>query len=44
MISELIVGKSYSNEAIFQALEVSNAGGTGVAIRSQAVVRAAIMT
>ena len=44
MLSELIVGKSYSNEGIFKALQVSNAGGIRIAVHGKAVVRAAIMT
>jgi hypothetical protein len=44
MLSELIVGRNYSNEGIFKSLKVSNAGGIRIAIHGEAVVRAAIMT
>jgi hypothetical protein len=44
MLSELIVGNLYSNEGIFTALKVSNAGGIRIATHDRKVVRAAIMT
>jgi HJR/Mrr/RecB family endonuclease len=44
MLSEFIVGNLYSNEEIFSALRVSNAGGIRVATLDKKVVRATIMT
>ena len=44
MLSEFIVGNLYSNDGIFSALKVSNAGGIRVATQNGRVIRAAIMT
>jgi HJR/Mrr/RecB family endonuclease len=44
MLSEFIVGNLYSNEGIFTALKVSNAGGIRVATCDRKVIRAVIMT
>src|SRR5579863_972769 len=43
-ISELTVGQLYSNDDIFRALRVSNAGGIRLSIRDKIVRRAVIMT
>jgi hypothetical protein len=44
MIKELVVGQLYSNDDIFTALKVGNAGGIRLSIHDKAVARAAIMT
>jgi HJR/Mrr/RecB family endonuclease len=44
MIDKFEVGGLYSNEEIFKALKVANAGGIRLAIQEKAVMRAAIMT
>ena len=44
MIAELIVGEFYSNDDIFTALKVGNAGGIRLSIRDKSVIRAVIMT
>lgn len=44
MIEEFVVGQLYSNENIFKALKVSNAGGIRLSIQDKAVMRAVIMT
>ncbi len=44
MIETLVVGQLYSNEEIFNSLNVSNAGGIRVSLRDKAVFRAVIMT
>jgi HJR/Mrr/RecB family endonuclease len=43
MIKELIVGQLYSNDDIFTALKVGNAGGIRLSIQEKAVMRVAIM-
>ena len=43
MIKELVVGQLYSNDDIFTALKVGNAGGIRLSIQERAVMRAAIM-
>jgi len=43
MITELIVGQLYSNDDIFKALKVGNAGGIRLAIQDKVVMRAVIM-
>jgi hypothetical protein len=43
-ISELTVGQLYSNDDIFRALRVSNAGGIRLSIRDKILRRAVIMT
>src|SRR5580692_4333748 len=44
MIDALTVGQLYSNEEIFKALKVSNAGGIRVSLEGKSVQRAIIMT
>jgi hypothetical protein len=44
MIDALTVGQRYSNEEIFKAPKVSNAGGIRLALEGKAVSRAIIMT
>ena len=44
MIDALVVGQLYSNDEIFSALKVSNAGGVRVALHDKAVLRAVVMT
>jgi hypothetical protein len=44
MIDALVVGQLYSNEEIFDSLQVSNAGGIRVSLRDDKVVRAVVMT
>lgn len=44
MIDALTVGQLYSNEEIFKALKVSNAGGIRLALQDKSVQRAIIMT
>lgn len=44
MIEALVVGQLYSNEEIFRALRVSNAGGIRLSLQDGAVLRAIIMT
>lgn len=44
MIKEFAIGQLYSNEEIFKALKVANAGGIRLSIQEKAVMRAAIMT
>ncbi len=41
--NELVVGQRYSNDEIFKALKVGNAGGIRLSIREKAVMRVAIM-
>jgi HJR/Mrr/RecB family endonuclease len=43
MIKDLIVGQLYSNEDIFTALQVGNAGGIRLSVQDKAVIRAVIM-
>jgi restriction endonuclease len=43
MIRELIVGQLYSNDDIFTALRVGNAGGIRLSIQDKAVMRVVIM-
>lgn len=43
MIQELVVGELYSNDDVFVALKVGNAGGIRLSILEDAVVRVAIM-
>jgi HJR/Mrr/RecB family endonuclease len=43
MIGELIVGQLYSNDDIFTALKVGNAGGIRLSIQQKAVMRVVIM-
>jgi|SRR6266853_5945289 len=43
-IQELIVGRLYSNDEIFRALRVSNAGGIRLSILGKSLRRAVIMT
>src|SRR5665213_2729040 len=44
MIDSLVVGQLYSNEELFNALKVSNAGGIRISLRDKAVLRAVVMT
>lgn len=44
MIDALVVGQLYSNEELFSALKVSNAGGIRISLRDKAVLRAVVMT
>lgn len=44
MIDALTVGQLYSNEEIFKALKVSNAGGIRLSLEGKSVQRAIIMT
>jgi HJR/Mrr/RecB family endonuclease len=44
MIDALTVGQLYSNEEIFKALKVSNAGGIRLSLQGKSVQRAIIMT
>lgn len=44
MIKDLIVGHMYSNDRIFEALGVGNAGGIRLSIRDKRVARAVVMT
>lgn len=44
MLEAFEVGQLYSNEEVFKALKVANAGGIRLSIRANAVLRAAIMT
>src|ERR1700726_3000169 len=44
MIRELVVEQLYSNDDIFTALKVGNAGGIRLSLQGTAVMRAAIMT
>ena len=43
-IQDLIVGEVYSNDDIFRALKVSNAGGIRLSLLDKSVRRAVIMT
>lgn len=43
MIRDLIVGQLYSNDDIFAALQVGNAGGIRLSVQDKAVIRAVIM-
>jgi hypothetical protein len=43
IINELVVGHRYSNDEIFKALKVGNAGGIRLSIRDKAVMKVAIM-
>ena len=43
MIEDLIVGQLYSNDDIFTALQVGNAGGIRLSVQDKAVIRAAIL-
>ena len=43
MIKDLIVGQLYSNDDIFTALQVGNAGGIRLSVEDKAVIRAVIL-
>ena len=43
MITNLIVGQLYSNDDIFTALRVGNAGGIRLCVQDKAVVRTVVM-
>jgi HJR/Mrr/RecB family endonuclease len=43
IIKELVVGELYSNDEIFVALKIGNAGGIRLSLQEKAVMRAAIM-
>lgn len=43
MIEELTIGEFYSNETIFTALKVGNAGGIRLSLLEKSVSRVAIM-
>jgi hypothetical protein len=44
MLSELTVGRLYSNDDIFRSLNLSNAGGIRVRVEADVGIRAAILT
>ena len=44
LLKEFMIGQLYSNEEIFQTLQVGNAGGIRLSIHDRAVTRAVIMT
>jgi hypothetical protein len=44
MVTEFVIGSLYSNEEIFKALHVANAGGIRLSTKDRNVNRVAIMT